>query len=359
MRCLLFAVLAVGAVTVQPAFATDYEPKLDNLIETYIKPQTSAFAETAAKLPDAVRAVCANGDAASVETFETVYSETLRDFAHIHFLRFGPLIDNDRLSRLAFLPDPRGITQRQIRKVLASKDKDALSATTLKDKSVAVQGLTALELLAFDKDSAVRLGQAGNDKAFTCGYALAISENLAVMAGEIAEGWQDPDGYSAVLLTAEGGNERFHTSKEALESVFNALVTGMIIARDQDVLPALGTGRDKAKATRFPFSRSGNSVVYLSGEMRGVQEALASLDLMDLTPNDFTWIYNAVDFEFDNAIGLLETLEPPLRQSFEEGDAYDKVAVLAITLKSLRDTIALELAGALNLAGGFNALDGD
>lgn len=357
MRRLLFAALAV--LTVQPAFATDYEPKLDNLIEAYIKPATGTFAETAAKLPDAVRGVCANADEASVKGFETAFSETVRDFSHVHFLRFGPLLDNDRLSRLAFLPDPRGITQRQIRKLLAAEDEGALSAATLKDKSVAVQGLTALELLAFDKNSTVRLGQADDGKEFSCGYALAISENLAAMAGDIAAGWQDPDGYSAVLLSAEGGNERFHTSKEALESVFNALVTGLIIARDQDVLPALGTGKDKAKATRFPFSRSGNSVVYLSGELLGVHDAITSLDLKDLTPDDFTWIYDTLDFEFGNAVNLLETLESPLRQSFEEGDAYDKVAVLAITLKSLRDTIALELAGSLELAGGFNALDGD
>ena len=301
MRCLLFAALVSGAVIAQPAFATDYEPKLDNLIKAYIQPATGAFAETSANLPDAVRAVCANADEASVEGFRTAFSDTVRDFSHVHFLRFGPLIDNDRLSRLAFLPDPRGITQRQIRKLLASEDKDALSAATLKDKSVAVQGLTALELLAFDKDSAVRLGQADDGKDFSCGYALAISENLAAMASEIATGWQDPDGYSEVLLTAEGGNERFHTSKEALESVFNALVTGLIIARDQDVLPALGTGKDKARATRFPFSRSGNSVVYLNGELLGIQKAIASLDLNDLTPDDFTWIYDTLDFEFHSS----------------------------------------------------------
>lgn len=357
MRRLFLAVLVAGFI--QPAAAADYEPKLNNVIEAYIRPATGAFAETAAGLPGAVEAVCRTPDETSSARFETAFAETVAGFALVQFLRFGPLVENDRLSRLAFLPDPRGITQRQLRKLLAAREADALDAATLKDKSVAVQGLTALELVAFDKNGNVRLGQPDADKDYTCAYAKAIAENVAAIAAEIAAEWQDPEGYGKLLLSAEGGNERFHTSKEALESVFNALVTGFIIIRDQDLEPALGGSRDKAKANRFPFSRSGNATVYLSAELMGLRDAIIGLDLKDLTPEEFTWIFDTIEFEFRNAQSLLDALTPPLRRSFEEGEAYDKVAVLAITVKSLQVTIGRELAGALGLAGGFNSLDGD
>jgi len=357
MRRLFLAVLVAGFI--QPAAAADYKPNLNNVIEDYVRPATGAFAETAAGLPGAVEAVCRMPDEASSARFETAFTETVAGFALVQFLRFGPLLEKDRLSRMAFLPDPRGITQRQLRKLLAGKEADALDAATLKDKSVAVQGLTALELVAFDKNGNLRLGQPDGDKDYTCSYSRAIARNLAVIAAEIAAEWQDPDGYSKLLLTAEGGNERFHNSKEALESVFNALVTGLLIVRDQDLEPALGGSREKAKANRFPFSRSGNSAVYLSAELRGLRDAIVGLDLKKLTPDQFTWIFDTIEFEFGNAQSLLDALNPPLRQSFEEGDAYDKVAVLAITVKSLQVTIGQELAGALGLAGGFNSLDGD
>jgi predicted lipoprotein len=357
MRRLLLTALVAGFI--QPVAAADYEPNLNNVIEAYIRPAAGAFADTAAGLPDAVETVCRAPDPATARQFETAFSETVGGFALVQFLRFGPLLENDRLSRLAFLPDPRGITQRQLRKLLAGQDADALDAATLMDKSVAVQGLTALEQVAFDKEGNMRLGRPEKDKDFTCAYAKAIANNIAAIAGEVSAEWEDPDGYSKLLLTAEGGNARFHTSKEALESVFNALVTGLIIVRDQDLEPALGGGRDKARANRFPFSRSGNSAVYLSAELLGLQDAIASLDLKDLTPEDFTWIFDTLDFEFANAQALLDALNPPLRNSFEEGEAYEKVAVLAITVKSLQVTIGQELAGALELAGGFNSLDGD
>ncbi len=353
MRRLILTVLAVFAV--QPAVAAEFTPQISSMINGYIRPVTARFAEKATALPEAVRTVCASRDDQSKKIFASAFADTVEAFSEVHFLRFGPLLDEDRLSRLAFLPDPRGITQRQLRKVLAARDTEVHSASDLADKSVAVQGLTALELIAFSKTGEVALG----DDPFKCGYARAIAENVATIAGNVAAGWQDPDGYSALLLTAGPGNDRFQTSKEALENLFNSLVTGLIIVRDQDMLPALGGSEEKAKAHRFPFSRSANSVLFISGELEGIRQALASLGLEALTPEDFSWIFGGLEFEFKNAQSLLDQLEPPLRQTLGEDGTYAKVEVLAITLKSIRDTMALELAGALDLAGGFNALDGD
>lgn len=353
MRSLLFAVLVV--LGVQPVQASEFNTQIEGMVTGYIRPASDRFAAAAARLPAAVEAVCRDNGATDRQAFRAAYSETVSAFAGIHFLRFGPLVEEDRLSRLAFLPDPRGITQRQLRKLLAERSDEVHSEKDLADKSVAVQGLTALELIAFDKTSEVVLGA----DAFECAYALAIAENVATIAVGVAGQWADPDGYSALLLTAGPQNDRFRTSKEALEHLFNALVTGLIIARDQDVLPALGSGPDKAKAHRFPFSRSANSVVFLSRELDGIRLALESLGLEDLTPEDFTWIFSGLQFEFRNAQALLGELAPPLRQTLGDNGTYKKVEALAITLKSIRDTMALELAGALDLAGGFNALDGD
>lgn len=357
MRRLVLA--AVAALCVFPAAATEYNAQLDGLVAGYVRPATAGFAETAAELPGAVEAVCENGEPEAAEEFRAVFSNTVAGFSAIHFLRFGPLIDNDRLSRLAFLPDPRGITQRQLRKIRAARDSGVLSAASLADKSVAVQGLTALELIAFSKTGAVVLGKDGDTRDFTCGHALAIAVNVADIAANLSADWADPDGYAALLLTAGPGNDRFRTSREALENMFNTVVTGLIIARDQDLLPALGSSKESAKAHRFPFSRSGNAVRFLSGELKGLQDTLASFHLEALTPEDFSWIFDTIAFEFGNAQSILEKLTPPLRQTLSAGDSYARLNVLAITLQSLRDSIALELAGALGLAGGFNALDGD
>ncbi len=357
MRFFLVAILAAWFAV--PASAEDFAPQLESMITGYIRPATEGFAEAAGTLPGAVEAVCQQADESAMAGFRTAYAQTVGGFARVYFLRFGPLLEDDRLSRLAFMPDPRGIGMRQIRKLYAEKDESALTVGGLADKSVAVQGLTALELIAFDKNGQVRLGQPDDDKDYSCSYALAIAENISDLATALAADWADQDGYSQVLLSAEAGNGPFQSSKEALETVFNSLVTGLIISRDQGLLPALGKSEAKAKPKRFPFSRSQNSVLFLSGELHGIEDGLASLNLKELTPDEFTWIFDTLAFEFGNAQGFLAKLKPPLRTSFGKGDSYKQVAILAITEKSILETISRELAGALELTGGFNALDGD
>lgn len=349
----------VAALFAVPAQAAEFNQPLEGLITGYIRPATSAFAETAAKLPAAVSAVCSEVSEANVLEFQTAFSDTIRDFSRIQFLRFGPLLDEDRLSRLSFRPDPRGRAQRQIRKLYAASDTSVLSADSLGKKSVAVQSLTALELIAFNKDTEVVLGQAGDNKDYTCGYALAIAENVSDIAHSTAADWADPDGYGNVLLSAGPDNERYRSSKEAIEDVYNTLTTGITITKDQDILPAMGKSKDKTKPRRFPFSRSGNSVIYLSGELDGIHAALFSMDLKPLMSSEDQWTLDTLGFEFKNAGNYLKNLEAPLRATFNQGASYNQVAALLITLSSIQELMTQGVAGALGLAGGFNALDGD
>ena len=250
-----FLGLVLSTLAIHSVAAEDFNEVIDKAITGYIRPATSQFAETAAKLPNSVHTVCTDPSEENLQAFRETYAATIRDFSRIQFLRFGPLLEDDRLSRLAFLPDPRGRAQRQIRKLYASTDQSVLSAAGLEKKSVAVQSLTALELIAFDKNTEIVLGSPGESRTYTCGYALAISENVADIAAATAAAWADPDGYSRQLLAAGPEGARYRSTTEALEVVYNSLATGITIIRDQAIVPALGKSEDKAKPRRFPFSR--------------------------------------------------------------------------------------------------------
>jgi uncharacterized protein len=357
MRLLVLVTLAVCVAF--PTYADDFRPQLERFIADYARPETAMFAQTSSRLPDAVDAICQDLNKETKTAFEVSFADTIRELSRIHFLRFGPLLKNDRLSRLSFLPDPRGIAQRQIRKIYVARDESVLSVTSLRGKSVALQGLTALQLIAFDKQGTVVLGKAGDNREFTCGYALAIAQNVAEISKNLAADWADPNGFSSVLLSAGPENASYKSSKEALETVFNGLVTGVIITKDQDLLPALGSSEAKARPRRFPYSRSVNAVSYLSGEIAGIRDAFFSLGLKSLTPEEHVWLLDTLNFEFANAQAYLKKLDPPLRQTFGQGGSYGSVKALMITLDSIRELLSQEFAGALGLSGGFNALDGD
>jgi uncharacterized protein len=357
MRLLILATLAICAAL--PAYADDLKSSLERFVSDYVRPETAEFSQTANVLPGVVDAICQDTGKETKAAFATSFADTVGGLSRIHFLRFGPLLEKDRLSRLSFLPDPRGITQRQIRKIYAARDESVLSVASLRGKSVALQGLTALQLIAFDNLGAVVLGKAGDNREFTCGYALAIAQNVAEISKNLAADWADPNGFSSVLLSAGPENASYKSSKEALETVFNGLVTGVIITRGQDLLPALGSSEAKARPRRFPYSRSVNAVPYLSGEIAGIRDAFFSLGLKSLTPEEHVWLLDTLNFEFGNAQTYLKKLEPPLRKTFGEGGSYGSVKALTITLDSIRELLSQEFAGALGLSGGFNALDGD
>lgn len=350
--------IVLSVLAAQPAVSADFNDAIDNAITGYIRPVSAQFATSAGKLPDAVQTVCADRSEANLQAFREAYSATIRDFSRIQFLRFGPLLEDDRLSRLAFLPDPRGIGQRQIRKIYAAKDETVLSAETLKDKSVAVQSLTAFDLIVFDKDTNVVLGSPGETKDFTCSYARAIAQNAAQIAAAVAADWQDPDGYSMLLLTGGPENDLFRSSQEAMETVYNALTTGVTVAKDQDIQPALGNSQAKAKPRRVPFSRSANGLVYLSGELAGIKEAVISMDLIPLLPEENHRALDTLDFEFKNIQNTLSALQAPIRQTFSDS-SYNQLRAVSFTLSSVHYLMTNGMAGPMGLAGGFNALDGD
>ena len=357
MKRLLVA--AAVAIFTPYAAAADFKQPVENLIMQYIQPEMRAFAEVAGRLPNAVAALCeAPGESAQID-FSTVFADTVSQFARVHFLRVGPLLDEDRVSRLAFLPDPRGIGQRQIHKLLALQDQSALSQDTLLDKSVAVQGLTALQLIAFDKTGVVLLGEPGDNKDYLCSYAGAISENIAEIAQELTTSWADPEGYTKTLLEPGGDGARYQNEQEALEDLFHTLATGLIVVRDQTIAPALGSSEDKARPHRVPFSRSGNGVRFLSEELDGLLDAVSSMELALILPEEHAWLVGSMVFEFTNAQKSVAKLTPPLRQTFKDTDAYTQMSLLVISLNALEQLVGQRIGGALGLAGGFNALDGD
>jgi predicted lipoprotein len=300
-------------------------------------PRPGFFADVAARVPEAVKEVCQAPTDEAKSDFKVVFSDAVGQFARIHFLRLGPLIEDDRISRLAFQPDPRGIAQRQIRKLYGAQDESVRTAESLSEKSVALQGLTALQLIAFDKTGAVVLGEEGERGDFTCSYALAISENVAGIARDVMRSWLDADGFSKTLLETGGNNARYQTDQEALEDVFQTLSTALIVVRDQNIAPSLGSSEEKARPNRIPFSRSGNGVVFLTSEMDGILAAIQSMDLEPMMmPEEHAWLIGSMTFEFENAMKTLNKLQPPLRETFEPSGAYGQLSLLVISLNSLQ-----------------------
>src|SRR6185312_7981565 len=102
-----------------------------------------------------------------------------------------------------FWPDPKGLGLKQIQDILAKRDASVTEPDQLAGKSVALQGLPALEYLLYGDgsesltegnrvvDGQEPLPQLDSAGDFRCSFALSIATNLERIARSVVEGWRE------------------------------------------------------------------------------------------------------------------------------------------------------------------------
>ena len=131
---------------------------------------------------------------------------TIRAWADVDFLRFGPMAQDGRYERFAFFPDVHGTGARQIRGFLVSQDEKLLKPGALAGQSAAVQGLPALESLLFSGKAA--LLQPAPPEPFRCALAVAVAKNMQTIADDALAGWQGEKSWAALIETPGAGQSR-------------------------------------------------------------------------------------------------------------------------------------------------------
>ncbi len=213
--------MAAGTVAMpKPAVAeVDYSRFWPATVSGFALPASDALAEAALPLATGIETACTGG---ATEPFAAAFTEAVGAVARLSMLRVGALADENRLERIAFIPDGRGVVRRQVTRLIADRDQTALEAARLRDKSVALQGLTALEWVAFDKDGKVLLADSGEEGAYRCAYAAALAARLGDTATEIRDAFAAPSGQTALLLSPAPENGLAKTHKEAAGFVFTS-----------------------------------------------------------------------------------------------------------------------------------------
>src|SRR5690606_25872961 len=142
----------------------------------------------------------------------------------------------------------------------------------LAGQSVAVQGLTALEILIFDEKTPLGTG---TDEAarYRCALAGAIAANMHAVAGEISAGWTGDGGYRMKMLTPGSDNALYKGAGETVRGVAKALATGLELCRDRFVMPELTPVSVKPlRRARLAFEPAGLTGAYLESSLKALKE---------------------------------------------------------------------------------------
>ncbi|MGV8954187.1 MAG: imelysin family protein [Cypionkella sp.] len=356
MRFVLAVLMALIAGPAMAQLTTSPGEVMRGAVNNYIRPAMADFGAKADALSAAVVQLCAIPSKANLAIVDAAFGDTAMAFARIEAIRVGPIMEENRAERLLFWPDRKGIALKQVQAILAGEDESATDSATLRAKSVAVQGLTALEFVLYGTGyEALETA----DGAFRCRYGLAIARSVAGIASEMIAAWDDVDGIALHLTKPSAEFTDYRTPVEAQEELVGILSHGIEAVRDTRLNPFLAKGDVAAKPKLALFWRSGLTVKMLRANVDGLASLFELSGIAGGVPSDKADLPVAIAAEFAKADAALDLVTDPVETAVTDPVQAQALADVVTATQQLGVLIGEQLSAALGLSVGFSSLDGD
>ena len=373
MGCLAHAAQAVMATlfviglwgsTGQMMAVRAEEPDLSSvvaeMVDGAILPAYDRFVATAGTEVVAIEALCETPNAETLSAARRGFAELVAGFAAIEAMRFGPAREGNRFERLFFWPDRRGRGLRQVETILLEQDEAALDAALLAQKSVAVQGVLALEFVLFNPGAD---GELVEPAGFRCGYARAISQRIAETAKELLLAWRQPGGFGEQMKNPNPEQPVYRSNGEALQEILRSAGEILSIDKDFKINRVIGKNLTAAKIKRAPLWRSRLWLRAISGNIAFVESLFAGPALSRVLDESQASLPDELLFELNQARRAVADANLSWAKVDEDivlsQDEYDLLYYSTLPLNGAALIINTRLPEALGLVIGFNSLDGD
>jgi predicted lipoprotein len=352
----LAALLAI--VSTSARAEADHAAIASDALQNYIRPGYAALADDAAALADSTKALCAEPSDASLKKARENFAQTVEAWSEIEPVRFGPVLKEHRYERLFYWPDPKGLGARQIREVITKRDDSVKDPATLMTKSVALQGLPALEYLLYG-DGAADLTKRGSDGVFRCAFTNSVASNVAAISKQVFDGWGDGAAFVKAYLAPGPDNPTYHTPKEVTLDLFKTFSAGIESVRDQKLAKMLGSKTEEAKPGLAPFARSDLTFKTIADNLVGVRDLFLKGGFAQVVHQESAGVEDSIAFDLDHATDVLRGLKESVAEVVHNEDDRAKLEALRVSLKSAAQTAGDMISKGAGLSFGFNAMDGD
>ena len=245
-----------------------------------------------------------------------------------------------------------------MQRALSTKDETVTTADAIAAKSVALQGLPALEYLLYGK-GADELTRGYPEVGFRCLFAASVSANIARIATQVAEGWREGAEDSKRFLTPAANDPLYRAPKDVTLELSKALSGGIELVRDQKLGRPLGESLERARPRLAAFWRSGLTFPNMVGNLEGVRALFVDGGFAEVVATESPGVEDSILFDLDRVIKILRAERKPIAEAVSEPAARNKLEALRVALKSARDTASAMIAQGAGLSFGFNAMYGD
>ena len=353
---ILFAAAAILCAGISTAHAeADHAAIAKASLTQVIRPGYAAFAAATGVLQGKVATFCQQPSGAALREARDAFAGTVAAWSKVEIIRFGPISQNHRFERLFFWPDPKGLGLKQIQDALAKQEVTVTEPDELAGKSVALQGLPALEYLLYGDDGNLPK----EDRDFRCSFGLAVATNVDRIAKSVVEGWREGSAYEKAFLGPAPDDPYYHAPKEVTLDLFKTFATGIELVRDQKLGKPLGASPAEAKPKLAAFWRSGLTFDNAAGNLEGVKAIFAQGGFAQVVAQESAGVENSILFDLDHAITVLRGIGQPMANAVTDEDTRGKLEALRVALKGAGQTAGDMISKGAGLAFGFNAMDGD
>ncbi|MDF3414981.1 imelysin family protein [Sulfitobacter sp. M57] len=318
--------LTYGVLSALPVAADTRQAVFD-----HIMPRYATFAQSAQSLAEVSAQDCL------VKGMLPQYHAAYDAWVSVSHIQFGPVEQRSSAPALSYWPDPKDRTGKAIARLIAEGAAPLADPDEFKEVSIAAQGFPALERLLTEDQP---------DPDAACVLRRAIATFIAKTADDLNKDWQS--GFGADFAKSE--TQAYQTPEETRRALYTALSTSLAFLHDQRLGRPLGSF-DKPRPTRAEARRSERS-------QRHIILSLSALD--DLTRTAFADVTTPqLQSAFNEAIARAEALNDPALAGVADPAKRFKVEVLQRAVRDVQEAVAKQIAGALGITAGFNALDGD
>ncbi|MDF0603333.1 imelysin family protein [Psychromarinibacter sp. C21-152] len=331
--------LAACALLLWPGTAAAYD--IGQIVDDHILPGYTALVDEAHDLAATAEQDCA----ADSPALRAAWNDAFDAWVRISHLRFGPAEEGDRAYALAFWPDARGFTPRQLGGLISAEDPVIETQAGFDELSVAARGFYAMEFLLYDEAF-----MTAEPEAYRCALVQGAARDIEANARAILDGWET--GFADLLRNA-GDNDTYRSRDEAAQVLLGAVVSELQFTSDTRLGRPLGTF-ERPRPRRAEARRSGRALRNVRLSLEGTRE------LALLLAADSPYVTGILEDAYARALEQVAALShDPVFAGVDEPQGRLEVEILQQNIDRIRTLLGAELGPELGVAAGFNAMDGD
>ena len=359
MRRPLLALLIVAGALAVPADAARRSTSavvseiMTRAIEDFIQPGYQRFHLASGELTNEVEALCTGPSEQGLEDARGAFSKTAVAWSHIEIVRFGPVAGENRYERILYYPDRRGVGLKQVQRLINGFEPYPQTLAELQGKSVALQGLPALEYALFGTGAETLASEENSDR---CHYAELIAKNIESIARELDRAWSDPEGVSRLWMNPGSDTP---DNREALVELLGVVVHGIEMVRDIRLRAFFGETEETDRPNAAIYRRASVTFASIAANLRAIQSLFETAGMtLVLAPGDREIGYR-ISEELGGAIALAQRLDGAPGDLMQSPEGRTELEALRDRLARIKRLTNEDYGNAVGLTAGFSFADGD